>query len=207
MQPQHYYSVALQLIEPATVDYSAFLFKAQRIASSIQSHDFFAVPMGINGFQWFCSQPQQNSRRFAVFRFFVHVDDDFNWDLVASCRLFYSELCPFDKDDPTCNCDARRMYQQVLRYNVHVCNHFCSAGACAVKLRHTRFTTSVCLSNSSHTLLYKRSSSLRSSTRSDGRNLLYCPCLVFLMYSCTTQPLSKSHSSTNTSCILICVCL
>ena len=114
MQPQHYYSVALQLIEPATVDYSAFLFKAQRIASSIQSHDFFAVPMGINGFYWFCSQPQQNSRRFAVFRFFVHVDDDFNWDHVASCRLFYSELCPFDKDDPTCNCDAHRMYQQVL---------------------------------------------------------------------------------------------
>ena len=114
----------------------------KRIASSIQSHDFFAVPMGINGFYWFCSQPQQNSRRFAVFRFFVHVDDDFNWDHVASCRLFYSELCPFDKDDPTCNCDAHRMYQQVLRYNVHVCNHFCSAGGCAVKLRHTRFTTS-----------------------------------------------------------------
>ena len=46
--------------------------------------------------------------------------------------------------------DAHRMYQQVLRYNVHVCNHFCSAGACAVKLRHTRFTTSTTSTGSVH---------------------------------------------------------
>ena len=99
----------------------SFRDKALLMANEILEGRFFTVPFITRNFSMTISQ-----LGFVIFVFETDVEQNFDWDTVASARVFNDELCPTSFDNANCDCEAHFMSGLVLEHNLHICREHCS---------------------------------------------------------------------------------